>query len=212
MSRVLVVSPHPDDESVGCGGTLRKHVAAGDAVHLVFLTSGEKGGHGRVPQVTAGIRECEARKAARVLGIPAANVEFWREPDGAMRVTASLVARLADALRQLSPQFVYVTHDREAHADHRAAQRLVRQAVIHTRGGRTRPEVLLYEVWTPIQRIDHVEDISAVIDVKMRAIRAYQCQCAVVGFNDAMLGLARYRGEMHCWPEGEYAEVFTRLR
>jgi LmbE family N-acetylglucosaminyl deacetylase len=212
MSRVLVISPHPDDESVGCGGTLRKHVVAGDAVHLLFLTSGEQGGHGRSPQVTAGIREREACRAARVLGIPSDRVEFWRQPDGALRASLPLVERLLRRLRELAPALVYVTHAREAHRDHRAAQRLVRRAVPQLRGGLAQPEIRQYEVWTPLQRLDHIEDISAVLEVKLRAIRAYRCQCAVVGFDAAMRGLARYRGEMHCWPEGEYAEVFQRLR
>jgi len=45
MNRVLVLSPHPDDESIGCGGTLNKHVESGDDIFVLFLTSGEKGGH-----------------------------------------------------------------------------------------------------------------------------------------------------------------------
>jgi LmbE family N-acetylglucosaminyl deacetylase len=69
----------------------------------------------------------------------------------------------------------------------------------------------MYEVWTPTARLDHIEDVTAHMPVKLRAIRAYRSQCAVVDFVEAMRGLARYRGEMHCWPEGEYAEVFTRL-
>ena len=43
MNRVMVISPHPDDESIGCGGTICRHVAAGEPVHVELLTSGEKG-------------------------------------------------------------------------------------------------------------------------------------------------------------------------
>jgi hypothetical protein len=42
-------------------------------------------------------------------------------------------------------------------------------------------------------------------------VRAYRSQCAVVGFDAAVQGLNRYRGELHSWPGGDYAEVFERL-
>src|SRR5258708_39695959 len=89
--RVFVISPHPDDESIGCGGAIRGHVMCGASVRVVFLTSGEKGGHGRAAEETIRIREAEARAAAQDLGIE--RVEFWREPDGALRATNRLAPR-----------------------------------------------------------------------------------------------------------------------
>src|SRR5437879_4633880 len=82
MSNVLVISPHPDDESIGCGGTLRRHVLQGDIVQAVFLTSGERGGHGRSREDTMRIREQEAREAAAILGL--AQIEFWRVSNGSL--------------------------------------------------------------------------------------------------------------------------------
>jgi N-acetylglucosamine malate deacetylase 1 len=208
MNRVLVLSPHPDDESIGCGGTLVHHAKLGDAVHVAFLTSGEKGGHGRSEAGTIRVRENEARKAARILGVR--HLEFWRNPDGTVGPSRAAVARLRKKLRQFRPALVYVTHDREMHPDHRGAVRLVRQAMAGISG--KRPEVLMYEVWTPTQRLDQIVDISPFMATKLRAIRAYRSQCAVVGFVAAVRGLNRYRGELHSWPGGDYAEVFTRLR
>ena len=208
MSRILVLSPHPDDESIGCGGTLRRHVRQRDEVQVVFLTSGEKGGHGRSIEETIRQREAEAGRAARILGVR--HLEFWREPDGGLRATRPVVRRLRDKLRRFRPDRIYVTHDREMHPDHRGAVRLLRCALNGATG--RRPEVLMYEVWTPIQQLDEITDISAHIATKLRAVRAYRSQCAVVGFVAAVRGLNRYRGELHSWPGGDYAEVFTRLR
>ena len=201
-SRVLVLAPHPDDEAIGCGGTLRWHVEQGDEVHVIFLTSGEGGVRRQDPGETARIREKEARAAAKVLGYRA--FEFWREPDGRLRSTGTLRKRLAQKLRGFRPHLLYVPHPGEMHPDHRAAARLVKQT--KTKG----TEVRFYEVWTPLQRIDHVQDISAQIQKKRAAIRAHKSQCAIMRFDDSALALARYRGEMHSWPGGRYAEVFSR--
>src|SRR5689334_3911187 len=119
MKRVLVISPHPDDESIGCGGTLRKHVLGGDEVRVVFLTSGEKGGHGLPPEETAPLREQEAVAAAKILGL--ARLEFWRQPDGELEATPEVASRLLDLLAAFRPHLVYAPHDREMHPDHRAA-------------------------------------------------------------------------------------------
>jgi LmbE family N-acetylglucosaminyl deacetylase len=208
MSRVLVLSPHPDDESIGCGGTLLRHVANGDEVQVIFLTSGEKGGHGQSEQETIRTREREARMAARILRIR--HLEFWRERDGALRANRQAISRLQTKLRQFKPQTIYVSHDREMHPDHRGAVRLLRAALKGVK--RQRPHVLMYEVWTPIQQLDEIVDVSLYMKRKLQAVRAYRTQCRVVGFVPAVRGLNRYRGEMHSWPGSDYAEVFTRLR
>src|SRR5436305_6427290 len=119
MARVLVISPHPDDESIGCGGTLRKHAARGDEVRVVFLTSGEKGGHGRPADETGRLREAEAAAAAGILGL--AGIEFWRQPDGELKAASEFVSRMRDLLASFRPYRVYFPHDREMLPDHRAA-------------------------------------------------------------------------------------------
>jgi LmbE family N-acetylglucosaminyl deacetylase len=204
VTRVLVVAAHPDDEAVGCGGTLRRHVLAGDTVTAIHLTSGEAGGHGL--ERAGGVREEEAHEAARILGI--GHVEFWREPDGALRAREDLVVRLGRCLHELEPARVMVPQERDGHPDHRAAARIVRRTVERLR---RRPEVLQCEIWTPIEHIDEVVDISDHLEEKLEAIRAYRSQCAVMRLDDAFEGLARYRGEMHSWPGGRHAEVFTAM-
>lgn len=202
MSRVLVVAPHPDDEVIGCGGAILDHVAAGDSVEVIFLTSGEGGGHGAGDP--GGDREREAKAAAKVLGV--SGIEFWGEPDGALRATRPLIERLRRRIGDMRPFRVYVTHEGEMHPDHRAAARLVLASLPKPNGA---PVVIGFEVWTPLQLFDHSVDITPYLERKLRAIREYEGQQRVMRFDDAFRGLARYRGEMHNWPGGEYAEVFS---
>jgi LmbE family N-acetylglucosaminyl deacetylase len=176
----------------------------------VHLTSGEGGGHGLDPGETRRRREREARESAAILGIQ--EIELWRERDGALRAGRRLVERLAAAIEDFRPDRIYVPNEQEAHPDHRAAARLVRAA---RRRVKANPLVLLFEVWTPLTAMDEVVDITPHIETKLAAVRAYGSQCAVLRFDDASLGLARYRGEMFCWPkpepgQGRYAEVFRK--
>ena len=210
MSRqVLALSPHPDDESIGCGGTLRAHAVGGDRVNVVFLTSGEAGGHGRPPEETARTREAEAHAAARVLGLH--DIEFWRQPDGKLEATEPLIRRLHEKLQELKPDIIYVTHDREMLGDHSEASELVRRALAGMEKRNGSPEALMFEVWTPLQEMDVIVDITPHVEIKRQAILTYKSQCDVMRFDEAALALNRYRGEMHSWPGGDYAEIFKKL-
>jgi LmbE family N-acetylglucosaminyl deacetylase len=209
MGHILVISPHPDDEAIGCGGTLRGHVTQGDVVQVIYLTSGENGGHGRTSEETLGMREREAAESAGIIGV--AKLDFWRESDGSLSATRELVNRLRVAIKEWKPEMIYVTHFGEMHSDHRAAARLVRRAVFGTQALSVRPVVRMFEVWTPLQKIDEIVDITPYVETKMTAIRTYKSQCDMVRFDEAALGLSRYRGELHSWPNGEYAEVFLGM-
>jgi LmbE family N-acetylglucosaminyl deacetylase len=208
MQNVLVISPHPDDEAIGCGGTICRHIADGDQVEVIFLTSGEKGGHGRSEEDTIAIREKESYDAAAILQL--SRIEFWKEPDGKMLITPQNVARMLEKIVSAKISVIYVTHEKEDHPDHRAAALIVTTAIDQLPASIPKPLVWMYEVWTPIQSIDHIVDISPYVESKRKAIRAYKSQCEVLAFDEAILGLNRYRGEMHSWPGGDHAEIFKK--
>ena len=210
MKTILVLSPHPDDEAIGCGGTIRQHVTDGDAVHVTFLTSGEAGGIGGEEDLGA-IREREAEAAGEILGVK--ELEFWREPDGAVGAGPRLVDRLVGRIQDLAADTIYVTHDREMHADHQIAAILAYRALLAVSmdGPADLPSVLMYEVWTPLQELDHIVDITEHMETKLEAVRAHKTQCDIMPFDAAIEGLNRYRGEFHSWPGGPYAEVFRSL-
>lgn len=206
MNNILVISPHPDDEAIGCGGTIAKHISDGDSVEVIFLTSGEKGGHGKSETDTKEIRERESQYAAILLQIQ--NITFWREPDGAFQASEKNVNRLLEKFTVFKPDLIFVPHENEAHPDHREAAILVMEAVKLLTDTIKKPAVWMYEVWTPIQKMDYIVDMSEYVEIKRKAILAYESQCSVLDFAEAILGLNRYRGEMHSWPGGDYAEIF----
>lgn len=203
MRRVLVIAPHPDDESIGCGGAICWHVENKARVRVIFLTSGERGVPDASPSEAGAVREAEARAASELLGVE--RTEFFRAPDSKLRVTRALRDRLAGYLDGWAPDRIYVTHRHERHADHRAAARLVVAAIAQAR---VRPEVRTFEVWTPLQEFVDVLDVSDFIERKVAAVRQHRSQTALIAFDEAVLGLARYRGEMYSWHGGAYAEVF----
>jgi N-acetylglucosamine malate deacetylase 1 len=208
MNQIMIISPHPDDESIGCGGTIQKHVAEGDIVQIELLTSGEKGGHDLNEAEVGRIREEEAMAAASILAV--GHVEFYRQADGGLRISRPLVGRLAQRIRDCKPSTVYVPHAAEQHPDHRVVVRLLQRA-LRLSDLDDPPRVLAYEVWTPLQQLDEIVDITPYMETKLRAIAAYSSQTRAMNFAAAAQGLARYRGEMHCWPGGEFAEVFADL-
>jgi LmbE family N-acetylglucosaminyl deacetylase len=204
---VLVISPHPDDEAIGCGGAIGLHRLRGDRVVVVFLTSGELGLKEIAVEEARATREAEARLAAAALGV--ANHYFLRCPDwGCGDHIQEAAASLAPHLARERPDLIYFPHPLDDHPDHRAALPIVRAALASTQG--IGPELRGYEVWTPMQSWDQCENILPVMEQKLRAIRCYQSQVIQYAYDRAALGLAQFRGALagRC----EFAEVYCTIQ
>ena len=201
---VLAIAPHPDDESIGCGGALRKHVLAGAHVMVVFLTSGELGLKHLPKEKAWQVREAEARKAAEILGL--AETMFLRGPDW-MIGDSAMAEQLRPILESREWSTVYLPHPGEWHPDHKACVSIVRSALPTQQNFSA--VFRGYEIWTPLSEYQHVEDISAVMTIKLRAIRAHQSQTAQLHYARIALGLNTYRGAIagRC----RYAEVFQHI-
>lgn len=198
---ILCIAPHPDDEAIGCGGTLRIHANRGDRVTVVFLTSGELGLDHLPRDEAHSIRETEAVRACEILGV--SRLEFLRLPDWfTSDHTAEAASQLSGILEAEKPSRIYLPHPDESHPDHKAVLPIVR-----TTGYRT--ELYAYEVWTPLPRAEELEDIGPVLAEKLRAIRCYKSQLATYRYDRAARGLAQYRGILHA--NCRYAEAFESL-
>lgn len=204
--KVMVIAPHPDDEAIGCGGSICLHSARGDHVTAVFLTSGEQGLKHLAREKAWRVREAEARKSAAILGI--ANPEFLRLADWSSREhIRNAYPRLRAVLEREMAELIYLPHPQEWHPDHQAALPCLRAALCGWRG--RKPVLRGYEVWTPLGRYDEVVDISKVMRRKLRALRAHRSQVRAWDYERAITGLNQYRGVMAA--KCAYAEVFQTL-
>jgi len=223
---VLIAAPHPDDEVLGCGGSMARHIDAGRQVFVSYLSSGEHGCPDRLPARAGPSREREAAQAMEMLGIPAANLRFLRFPDGGINpALLGQVGTVTSVLRELRPQLLYLPHPEDASFDHRAAFSLCWRAA-GMAGSRNFfewgtsphwvPAVLGYEVWSPIREPAYLEDIDGVLDRKLAALACYQSQArAAKGIGQAShVGapaafLSGFRGAV---TTGGHREAFTVLR
>jgi LmbE family N-acetylglucosaminyl deacetylase len=217
MKRILVFAAHPDDDIIGCGGSLAKHVQLGNQVTVCYMTSGEAGSLDHSKEELARIREEEARNASRVIGFQ--DLTYLRNPDGYMEYDNSNLKKLVELIREKQPNIVYVHHQSDGHLDHVATFQLVNESLRRAsvplfqeyKGTPWLAEtVLAYEVWTPLTDFEYVEDISEFIDKKTAALKKHESQIKSIRYDEAFEGLARYRGAMT--GKGKHCEVFKIIK
>jgi len=188
-NRVLMLAPHPDDETIGCGGSLALHAKAGDPVKIVFLTNGAKGDtSGKEDRnVYVELRQSESIKACDRLGVQ--DLEFWAYEDRALAGSRGALVQLVDLLRDFEPDLVYVPSPLEVHPDHRAACFLFCDAI---RSYDLNFQVAFYEIGQPLS-VNVFVDITSVIDLKQESMHVYKSQLKERQFADVIMGLSRYR-------------------
>lgn len=210
--RVVVLAPHMDDETLGCGGTLAQHVQRGASVTAVFLTDGRLGssalktlqGEARrqKERELVAMRKQEAHRALEILGIRA--MICMDVEDGRLADSETAAAQLREIFVRLQPQIVYLPFFLEEHADHRAANAVLAAAL---QGGDLGFQCLGYEVWTPLFPNCLVR-IDDTVEIKRQAIRQYESQIADADYLHACLGLNAYRSAALLKARAGYAEAF----
>ncbi|MBQ0937190.1 PIG-L deacetylase family protein [Ideonella paludis] len=216
--KVLVISPHADDEAIGCGGTVLKHVAEGAEVTVLHLTDGRNGckrlqDPHLPPDERATLvawvrqtREAEARAWAAGAGVRA--VEFLGLSDSEVSASPQAVAGLKAVLERIQPDLIYVPAITDLLEDHWRANLLL-DAALNAAPGAWQGRLLLrsYEVWSPLPA-NRVVDVSAEFERKLELLRLYKSQLADVDYCRAIEGLNAYRSTMLPRTAQGYAEAF----
>jgi LmbE family N-acetylglucosaminyl deacetylase len=190
--RILVVAPHPDDESLGCGGLIATLAALGRRIHTVFVT---EGGASHLNSPTwprarlAAQREREAGEALAALGLGDHPRSFLRLRDAAMPKpdTAegqAALARMQDIAKAFRPDLVLLPWRRDPHCDHQDSWRLATDALADAG---LEPDRLEYAIWLDElgseeeqPRPGEVEpiafDIAPALERKRAAVAAHRSQ------------------------------------
>jgi LmbE family N-acetylglucosaminyl deacetylase len=216
---VLAVSAHPDDETLGCGGTLLKHRAAGDSIYWIIATVCHE------PEWSAQLIERKAREVDCVAAAYGAERLELGFPNAKLDTIGvrELMRPIEAAIDDIRPEVVYVLHGGDIHTDHHAlftaVMSVLKPFYMLRRGVR---RVLGYETLSSTDAApagagrtflpNVFSDITPYLDRKLDIMRLYESEIHADPMPrgpSAIRALARVRGATI---SAEYAEAFTLIR
>lgn len=135
--KVVVFAPHPDDETLGCGGTIAKKLSEGYEVLIVFLTDGRNAflklfdiDSNPSPSELKEIRKDEVKRASSILSLSEDALLFLDFEDGMLgKNEVEVKKKVIEILGKTVPAEVYFTYEKDFHIDHRVANRIVRSSI-----------------------------------------------------------------------------------
>lgn len=189
----LIVAPHPDDCTLGCGGLIRRRVAAAEDVRIVYLTDGAASHPGHPSLTPAELvvqRAEEIRLARKILGLNSVP-GFLGAPDGQLPQLAPaarqrVVRALTDIIDAVRPAEIFVTARHDGSTEHQAAWEIARDALAGSSHTRARLyEYVVWARWSPRLRlrslfwpgtVHELRLSSPELDTKLRAISTFRSQ------------------------------------
>ncbi len=217
---VLVISAHPDDETLGCGGAILKHVAAGDSVSWLIATQVYE------PQWAREVAERKASEVEQVaksygmrgvhkLGFPTVRLDTIPQIE--------LMEKIRPVIDEVKPDWVYCVHHGDIHTDHFALYNAAMSLVKPFYTGRSGvKKVLCYEILSSTEAAppqmnrafipNSFCDISAHLDCKLEIMAMFESEVQrdpLPRGPSAIRALARFRGATI---GVEYAEAFMIVR
>jgi len=197
--KIVVFAPHPDDETLGCGGTIAKKLSEGYEAVVVYMTDGKHAfsklfnvNSEPTPSELKEIRKEEARRAARILGLQEENLYFLDFEDGALgQKKAEAQQQVIEILSKHLPVEVYFPSEKDVNPDHHTTNKIVRNSInklgllalkyrysIAQRYSRIGP---LMDTLLNIVKHDLIHvDVSKFLPLKEAAIKEFKSQITII--------------------------------
>ena len=211
--KILIFAAHQDDETIGCGGALKKWSLSGSEVHVVFMTNGNTG-IDRTKNIdkknVADVRMAEAKKATKILGVK--KIKTLNIPCQTVSNNQKTFHKVIKQIREIRPHLVLTHSEFDKHRDHRITATLVKEACwkarenIHPELGRAWHvgDLWAYEISDLLPRVDFVVDITETFNHKKKAYKKYFSQHNIIGgMWEHIDGLTKVRGYMVGTKRGE---------
>jgi LmbE family N-acetylglucosaminyl deacetylase len=209
---ILIIAPHPDDDVIGMGGTMRLLADEGKTVFTVYVTHG---GSAPSPECTEAIvRRSEA--IAALHSVRAAGAFFLNHTGSLLAGSTAAKAgrQLLQIINLLKPAEIYMPSPFERHPTHCRVTRVTLQALKNQTG--SAPRAWGYSVWGGIYGLPgtRMVDISRAVRAKRKAIRQHATQTAGKPYDTGILGRNAYEGifaQTHAKQHMAWAETFIDM-
>ena len=198
LKKVLVIAPHPDDETIGCGGTILNMLNENIDVKVVLLTESEKD--------DKDVRLGEFKNAMKILGCSAIYDNLFQDGQLSNDIDA-LVEYISKIICLEKPELIFVPYIFDAHGDHVAIHKILTQ-LMHLE---ETFQIAMYEVWTPILYPNYYLDITKVMAKKKEALHSYSTQETKYGIIKKSEALNGLRGILSSKKDFSYVEAFKIL-
>ena len=204
-SKALIISPHPDDETLGCAGAIIKMLSLGVNITVVLLSDGASGGKMNDIKKT---RRDEFLKAQKVLGYT--SEIYFDFPDGKLKqCEKKLEEKLYKVISKEKPDLIFVPYFLDSNLDHISANIVLAKVLNKIKKKETK--IAQYEIWTPITYPNCCINITDEYKRKISAIKEYSSQEEYYRIMGKMIALNSLRAELAMYKKFKYMECYKIL-
>lgn len=219
MVKIMIIAPHPDDETLGCGGTILKHKSTGDEIYWLIMTNISK---------EAGYDETKVKKRQEEIDLVASRYGFQKVykldyPTTRLDTTplSEMIGKVSNDIREMQPEILYIPNRNDVHSDHKITFDVLMSAIKSFRNPFVK-KVLMYETISETEFAPPLNcnaflpncfsDITAYMDKKLSITKIYNSEISKHPFprsRENIKALATFRGAT---AGVKYAEAFMILK
>lgn len=202
-NRILVLTPHADDETFGAGGFISAAAAKSKKVKAVVYSDNSESVNGSDAAKTIALRSAEFGKAMQIIGVT--EKEELKISPVSFLVSKELIEKTKSIISKFTPDLILLPSFIDNHEEHKILNRILADGLDSS----SEIDIMLFEVWTTGSP-NVIVNISTEMNKKIEAIKCYKSQLDYIDYESAIKGLNKYRSIYH-FQGKEFCEAFMLL-